>query len=68
MAGFRKLNDLIYKGSRLVVEGLREAWQRPRLAELMKRARGVADSGASDLASNPLHLANFGHNSHQEDG
>jgi hypothetical protein len=68
MAAFRKVNDLIDEGLHLVVEGSREARQRPRLAELMKRACGVADSGASDLASNPRHLANFGRNAHQEDG
>jgi hypothetical protein len=31
-----------------------------RLAELMKAARGVIDSGVPDLASNPRHLAGFG--------
>jgi hypothetical protein len=68
MATFRKLNDLIDKGSHLVVEASREARPRPRLADLMKRACGAVDSGASDFASNPRHLANFGRNAHQEDG
>jgi hypothetical protein len=67
MAAFCKLNDLIDEGLHLVVEGSREARPRPRLVELMKRARGVFDSGASDLASSPRHLANFGRNAHQED-
>jgi hypothetical protein len=68
MAAFRKPNDLIDEGLHLVVKVPREARLRPRLAELMKRARGVVDSGASDLASNPRHLANFGRNTRQEDG
>jgi hypothetical protein len=52
-----KLNDLVQEGLRLVLSA------RPstsRLAELMKGACGVVDSGFPDLASNPDHLAGFG--------
>ena len=58
----RRLKDLIEEGLRLVVEGPRKARREQGLAELMKRARGVIDSGVSDLASNPRHLEGFGRN------
>jgi len=57
----RKLKDLIEEGLRLVVESPRKP-RRPSLAGLMKAARGTIDSGVSDLASNPKHLAGFGRN------
>ena len=57
-----KLKDLIEEGLRLVVEGPRKARRQRGLAELMKRARGVVDSGIRDLAFNPRHLAGFGRN------
>ena len=57
----RKLKDLVEEGLRLVLESPRGANPRPSLAELMKGARGVVDSGVPDLASNPEHLASFGH-------
>jgi hypothetical protein len=56
----RKLKDLVEEGLRLVVEAPRKARRQRTLAELMKRARGVVDSGIPDLASNPRHLAGFG--------
>jgi predicted component of type VI protein secretion system len=56
----RKLKDLIEEGLRLVLETARREPNRPSLAELMKDARGVVDSGVSDLASNKRHLADFG--------
>jgi hypothetical protein len=56
----RKLKDLIEEGLRLVLEAPRKKRGRPSLAGLMKRARGVADSGIPDLGSNPEHLAGFG--------
>jgi hypothetical protein len=56
----RKLKDLIEEGLRIVLEAPRSRRERPRLAELMKRARGAIDSGVPDLASNPKHLAGFG--------
>jgi predicted component of type VI protein secretion system len=56
----RKLKDLMEEGLRLVLETPREREAPPSLAQLMKGARGVVDSGVPDLASNPRHLAGFG--------
>jgi hypothetical protein len=56
----RKLKDLVEEGLRLVLDAPRKARRQRSLAELMKPARGVVDSGVSDLASNPKHLAKFG--------
>ncbi len=56
----RKLKDLIEEGLRHVLEGPHNARRQRDLADLMKRARGVVDSGVPDLASNPRHLAGFG--------
>jgi hypothetical protein len=56
----RKLKDLVEEGLRLVVNGPRSSHPRRDLAALMKRTRGVIDSGAPDLASNPRHLSGFG--------
>lgn len=58
----RRLKDLFAEGLRLVVEGPRRQRRQRDLADLMKRARGVVDSGVPDLASNPRHLAGFGRN------
>jgi hypothetical protein len=56
----RKLKDLVEEGLRRVLDAPRETSSRPRLAELMKDALGVVDSGVPDLASNEEHLADFG--------
>ncbi len=56
----RKLKDMIEEGLRLVLETPHGERARPRLEDLMKAARGVVDSGVSDLASNPKHLKDFG--------
>jgi predicted component of type VI protein secretion system len=56
----RRLKDLVEEGLRLVLEAPRKTRRHPSLARLMKRARGVVDSGVRDLASNPEHLAGFG--------
>ena len=56
----RKLRDLVEEGLRLVLEAPHRAGRRSNLAGLTKRARGMIDSGVSDLASNPEHLAGFG--------
>jgi hypothetical protein len=56
----RKLRDLIEEGLRLVLEAPRKTRRRPGLAGLMKHARAAIDSGVTDLASNPEHLAGFG--------
>jgi hypothetical protein len=58
----RRLKDLVEEGSRLVLRAPRKAAARPSLADLMKDARGIVDSGVPDLASNPKHLAGFGRN------
>ena len=58
----RKLRDLVEEGLRLVLEAPHKTGQRPSLAKLTKRARGMIDSGISDLASNPKHLSGFGRN------
>jgi predicted component of type VI protein secretion system len=55
----RKLKDLVEEGLRLVLETPRQA-REPSLAELMKRARGIVDSGITDFASNPEHLNSLG--------
>ena len=57
----RKLKDLIEEGLRLVLKGGRKS-RRASLAALMKRGRGVINSGIPDLASNPKHLAGLGRN------
>ncbi len=56
----RRLKDMIEEGLRLVLEMPPGERARPSLEELMKEARGVVDSGVSDLASNPKHLKDFG--------
>ena len=56
----RKLKDLIEEGRRLVLEAPRRTRRDTSLNGLMKRARGVIDSGVPDLASNPEHLKGFG--------
>jgi predicted component of type VI protein secretion system len=56
----RKLKDLVEEGLRRVLEVPAETKQRPRLAALMKGARGIVDSGVPDLASNPEYLTSFG--------
>ncbi len=55
----RKLTDLVAEGLRLVLETPREKPGRRSLAAMMKSARGTVDSGVSDLASNPKHLADL---------
>jgi len=61
----RKLKDLVAEGLRLVLETPRETQGRQSLSALMKRARGTVDSGVSDLATNPGHLAGFGRDAHR---
>lgn len=56
----RKLRDLVEEGLRLVLEAPQKTDRPSSLAGLTKRARGMIDSGLSDLASNPKHLAGFG--------
>ncbi len=56
----RKLKDVIEEGLRLVLEAPRKTRRSRSLTGLTKRARGMVDSGVSDLASNPEHLKGFG--------
>lgn len=56
----RKLKDLVEEGLRLALKAPRRARASPTLIELMKDAKGVVDSGISDLGSNEAHLADFG--------
>jgi hypothetical protein len=56
----RKLKELVEEGLRLVLAAPQKAARRPNLADLMKGACGVVDSGVPDLGTNPEHLAGFG--------
>ena len=56
----RKLKDLVEEGLRAVLEKPRQDRKAPRLATLMRSAKGMVNSGIPDLASNPEHLAGFG--------
>jgi hypothetical protein len=56
----RRLKDLIEEGLHLVLDSPRQPSGRPSLAELMRSARGVVDSGIPDLGSNDKHLAGLG--------
>jgi predicted component of type VI protein secretion system len=56
----RKFRELVEQGLRLVLRTPHKARRRPSLAELMKGARGIVDSGIPDLASNRKHLSGFG--------
>jgi hypothetical protein len=58
----RKVKDLVEEGLRIVVEGSAKSRRKRTLADLMKGARGMIDSGVPDLASNPRHMAGFGRN------
>jgi hypothetical protein len=55
-----KLKDLVEEGLRLVLDAPPKARKPARVGELMKRARGIVDSGVPDLGSNPKHLKGFG--------
>jgi hypothetical protein len=55
-----KLRELVEEGLRLALATPRKIRRPASLAGLMKRARGMIDSGIPDLASNPEHLAGFG--------
>jgi hypothetical protein len=58
----RKIKDLVEEGLRMVFDGSAKGCRKRTLAELMKGARGLVDSGVPDLASNPRRLAGFGRN------
>ncbi|MBV9561347.1 MAG: hypothetical protein JOY90_12990 [Bradyrhizobium sp.] len=56
----RRLRDLVEEGLRLALEAQPKTRRPNSLAGLTKRARGMIDSGVTDLASNTEHLAGFG--------
>ena len=56
----RKLKDLVAEGLRLVLAKPAATRRQPTLAELMRGALGVVDSGVPDLGSNPKHLEGYG--------
>ena len=56
----RKLKDVVAEGLRLLLEAPHQRRRHRSLAELMSEARGVIDSGISDLGSNPQHLKGLG--------
>ena len=62
----RRLKDLVAEGLRLVLDAPHQKRPEPTLAELMKAARGVVDSGVPDLGSNPEHLAGFGRDARRD--
>jgi hypothetical protein len=55
-----KLKDLTEGGLLLALATRPPPASRPSLGELMRPARGVVNSGISDLASHPEHLEGFG--------
>lgn len=58
----QKFRELVAEGLARVLEAPGGQAPKPKMSLLMKRARGVMDSGVSDLASNPKHLSGFGRN------
>ena len=52
----RKLRDLVEEGLRLVIAAPPAATRPTDLADHMKNALGVIESGVPDLGSNPEHL------------
>lgn len=61
----RKFKDLVEEGLRRVIaspDGENSATAPPQsLHALMKEYCGIVDSGVSDLATNPVHMKEFGH-------
>jgi hypothetical protein len=58
----QKFRELVAEGLARVPEAPAEQLPKAKLSTLMKRARGVMDSGLPDLASNPKHLSGFSRN------
>jgi hypothetical protein len=56
----RKFRELVEEGLRLVIQTPSVAAGRRDLSALMKNARGIIDSGLTDLGSNPSHMSGFG--------
>jgi hypothetical protein len=55
-----KLKDPVEEGVRLALGASPTATRHPNLADLMKHALGVVESGVLNLGSNPEHLKTFG--------
>jgi hypothetical protein len=56
----QKLRDLVAEGLVRVLDRPAEGPSKAKLADLMKKVRGMIDSGVPDLATNPRHLKGFG--------
>lgn len=56
----RRMKDLVEAGLKLLLDQPRRAKARPTMAELIKGAAGIVDSGIPDLGSNKKHLAGLG--------
>jgi predicted component of type VI protein secretion system len=56
----RTLKDIVAEGLRIVLAAPRKTKGQRSLARLMRHGRGIVNSGVSDLASNPDHVASFG--------
>ena len=59
----RKFRELVAEGLARVLDEPLGGQPKAKLADLMKRARGVMVSGVPDLATNPKHLVGFGRRS-----
>lgn len=59
----RKLKDLVEEGLRRLLDTPRKTRRERSLAELMKDARGIIDSGVTDLATNQKYLESLGEDS-----
>jgi hypothetical protein len=64
----QKFGELVADGLARVLEGRAKKPRAVKLSTLMKRARGVMDSGVSDLATNSKHLSGFGGNTRHRSG
>ena len=56
----QKFRDLVIEGLMRVLDRPAEKPAKAKLAELMRRACGMIDSGVPDLATNPKRLHGFG--------
>lgn len=63
----RKFKDLVEEGLRRVLDTREPIGpapdDQPTLHVLMRQYCGIADSGVSDLATNPVHMEDFGRDS-----
>ena len=63
----KRIKDLVVEGLLLALESPQRRTSGkgtlPTVYDLMKESIGIADSGHTDLASNPRHLEGLGHDS-----